>query len=134
MNTINWPRLKTSCAIAALCWGLHVTEASAQTNPGSSSSITPGEVGDAEAGTDIIVTAQKREQLLKDVPMSIVALSASELRERNVTRIDDLGTVVPGLSVQQSGGPYRSIVLRGISNATGNASLIGVYLDEASVT
>jgi iron complex outermembrane receptor protein len=84
---------------------------------------------------EVIVTAQKREERLIDVPISIVVLTADDLEKRNVTGIDDLSLAVPGLSVVSEGGAFRTIVLRGVSNSSGsNSSLIGLYIDEASVT
>lgn len=82
---------------------------------------------------EILVTAQKREERLIDVPISIVALGADELQKRRVTSLDDLGLIVPGLAVQSANGGLRRIMLRGISNIQGASSLIGLYLDEASV-
>lgn len=84
---------------------------------------------------EVIVTAQRREERLIDVPISIVSMSAEELGLRNVDGLDDLSLAVPGLSVQSSGTGQRRIMLRGISNVFGsNSSLIGLYLDEAPVT
>ena len=96
-----------------------------------SSSVSAG--SEKSGLTEIIVTAQKRGERLIDVPISIVALTADELQKRNITSVDDLQFVVPGLAVQ-SDGVYRTIFIRGISNGFGGASLIGVYLDEADVT
>jgi outer membrane receptor protein involved in Fe transport len=83
---------------------------------------------------EVVVTAQKREERLIDVPISIVALSADELKKREITRLDDLSMVVPGLAVENGGGSRR-IQIRGISNLAGsNLPLVGLYLDEADVT
>ena len=82
---------------------------------------------------EIIVTAQKREERLIDVPVSIVALTGDDLQKRNITSMDDLQFVVPGLVIQGDGA-FRTIFIRGISNGFGSSSLIGVYLDEADVT
>jgi outer membrane receptor protein involved in Fe transport len=106
------------------------TVASAHQNSTNDQSSTP-------ALTEILVTAQKREERLQDVPISIVALSAEELQRRQVNSIEDLASAVPGLAIE-SNGHERRIEIRGVaSNATtgiGNSSLIGVYLDEADVT
>lgn len=83
---------------------------------------------------EIIVTAQKREERAFDVPISMVALGADELQKRRIANLDDLAMAVPGLSIQSAGGFQRRIMLRGISNIFGSSSLIGLYLDEASVT
>ena len=113
----------------------------AQVDPGQTTGIVPiiKDSGTSESDksqlTEIIVTAQKREERLQDVPISIVVIGADELQKRNIVSIDDLATVVPGLLVQ-SVGNQRRITLRGISNVTfGNfASQIGMYEDDANIT
>src|ERR1700677_3919948 len=40
--------------------------------------------------TEVVVTAQKREERLKDVPISIVAVTADELRDRQITSLEDV--------------------------------------------
>ena len=82
---------------------------------------------------EIVVTAEKREEHLIDVPISMVVLSADELKKRNITNLDELRFAVPGLVIQDSGN-LRQIVLRGVANSFGSASLIGLYVDEADVT
>ncbi len=83
---------------------------------------------------EVIVSAQKREQSLRDVPISIVALSADELEDKHINDLDTLVFSVPGLSIYNSGDFRRLISLRGVANIAGSSSLIGLYLDEVSVT
>ncbi len=83
---------------------------------------------------EIIVTAQKRAQRLQDVPISMAVLREEDLDKRRITGIDDLQRTVPGLASWSNGGYLRRIQLRGIGNGSGSSSLIGLYLDEASVT
>lgn len=83
---------------------------------------------------EVVVSAQKREQRAFDVPISMVVLGADELQRRKVAGIDDLAFSVPGLSIASTGAWGRQIMLRGVSNSFGNSSLIGLYVDEASVT
>lgn len=83
---------------------------------------------------EITVSAQKRDERAFDVPISIVAMSADELEKRKATSIDELSSSIPGLFIDSNGGGFaRAISLRGVSNNFGNSSLIGLYLDEASV-
>lgn len=82
----------------------------------------------------ITVTAQKRDERAFDVPISIVAMGAEELQARKVSSLDDLSLAVPGLQISSSGSHTRQIFIRGVSNTQGVSSLIGMYLDEASVT
>ena len=94
---------------------------------------------DGEAATaqfridEIIVTAQKREQKLLDVPMSVAALSGEQLAAQGVGDLQSLSLAVPGLLVAESGSFQRRISIRGIGNTFGSSSLVGMYLDEASV-
>jgi len=83
---------------------------------------------------EVVVTAQKREERLQDVPISIVAISGTELAQHQITGIDDLVMLVPGLAVQDV-GVNRRITLRGVSNLAFGAlsSTVGIYLDEAAV-
>lgn len=82
----------------------------------------------------IVVTAQKRDEHAFDVPISIVAMGADELQKRKISSLDDLSLAVPGLQIASSGSHTRQIFMRGVSNLQGISSLVGMYLDEASVT
>jgi len=125
---------------------------SARTNPRSASAAgdTGSDVAAGVGGNDsphsasdptsqsyvleeVVVTAQKRQERLIDVPISMVALTSDELRQREVTNIDDLALIVPGISIESSGW-QRRINLRGVGNTFGTWPTIGMYLDEADVT
>lgn len=93
-----------------------------------------GESTDEGHLEEIIVTAQKREQRLLDVPMSISALSAESLAVNGVDNALDLSLVVPGLATLEFGPGLQALAIRGISGIRGSSSLIGVYLDEMPVT
>jgi outer membrane receptor for ferrienterochelin and colicin len=51
------------------------------------------------ASGEIIVTAQRREERLQDVPISISAVGSEELAKRNVSDLSGLAGAVPGLSI-----------------------------------
>ncbi len=51
---------------------------------------------------DIVVTARRQSELLKNVPISIIAADDRALNERNVKTTNDLPLVAPGLSVQNT--------------------------------
>jgi iron complex outermembrane recepter protein len=82
---------------------------------------------------EVIVTAQKRRQRAFDVPISLITIGAQTLQRREVISLNDLPFEVPGLVVQ-GGGAQRRIVMRGISNNSGNGALVGTYIDEADAT
>lgn len=78
---------------------------------------------------EIIVTAQKRQEVLKDVPQSITVLSSATFERRQADSLQDYVALVPGLSLESSTRGVSRITLRGI-NTGGVASTVGVYVDE----
>lgn len=80
---------------------------------------------------DIVVTAQRREQKLQDVPISISAIGASALDNAGVEGTAQLQAAVPNLVVARQVGaavPY----LRGIGYNSGDAeaeSSVAMYVD-----
>ncbi len=82
---------------------------------------------------EVVVTAQKSgAQSLQDVPLAIQAFGGEQLREKNITSINDLVSAVPGaFEGQRQSVASRSYNLRGAggSNANGD-SPIGYYLDD----
>ena len=89
---------------------------------------------DSDVGIgDIVVTAQKREQALNDVGLTISAASGDTLLQRGVTDTGDLSKVVPGFTATAS--PYATPVytLRGIGlydYSFGSSPSVAVYVDE----
>ncbi|MGW8135158.1 TonB-dependent receptor [Sphingomonas zeae] len=84
--------------------------------------------GDAQPG-DIIVTAQKREQALIDVPLSITAITGETLARRGASAVEDVQYSVPGISITQFAPGQQRVQIRGISTLNGLPT-VGVYLDE----
>ena len=91
--------------------------------------------GEEEAGTldKIIVTAQKREEALQDVPVVVTALSEEMLEENGVRDIKDLQQMVPGLTVTSTQSESLTTArIRGIGTVGDNAGLessVGVVID-----
>ena len=63
---------------------------------------------------DIVVTAQKREQRLQDVGLSVTALSAETLANKRITTLADIAQAVPGLIYTQSQTGTPVYTLRGV--------------------
>lgn len=82
-------------------------------------------------GEDIVVTAQKREQLLIDVPQSVSVVSGETLEDIHATSFSDYLKLVPGLQLTQSTPGFGRLVLRGV-NTGGVASTVAVYQDETT--
>ncbi len=83
------------------------------------------------AGTieEIVVTAQKRSQLLLEVPQSVTVVASETLERQHADNFEDYLALIPGLSLESSTPGVSRITLRGI-NTGGVASTVGVYVDE----
>jgi iron complex outermembrane recepter protein len=80
---------------------------------------------------EIIVTAQKREQNMQDVPISIVAASGERLIQTGVSNLTDLGMISSGLSITDSNA-YVFPIIRGVGSfiqGSSTNSSVAVYLD-----
>lgn len=111
------------------------TTGKADSNPPISSE--PQSAAPASTGSyadDIIVTATKRSESLSRVPMSITALTANQLSDRNISTAADLAKVVPGFQFTESvtGTPVYSIRGVGFNDSSPAARpAVSVYLDQA---
>lgn len=83
----------------------------------------------ADQSDDIIVTAQKREQTLIDVPQSVSVVSGAALERNSAQTFQDYLKLVPGLQASQSNPGEARLVLRGI-NTGGTAATVATYIDE----
>jgi iron complex outermembrane recepter protein len=70
---------------------------------------------------EIIVTAQKREERLVDVPVTLSAVSGARLEELGVSDLDELSNYIPGLNIQEQSANNPGIVIRGITSDSGSA-------------
>ena len=79
---------------------------------------------------EILVTAQKREQSLQDVPISVVALSAEMMESSNIQDMEDVASFTPNLSVF-SMPPFTSLSVRGLGSPfdKGFEHSAGLFLD-----
>jgi len=85
---------------------------------------------------EIIVTAQKRQQRLEDVPALVNPLSDEMLQSANVTKFQDVGRMIPGLDIQgDEGGLGATVKMRGIGSdsLTSIPSSIGYFYNEIPV-
>ncbi|WCL53273.1 TonB-dependent receptor [Gimibacter soli] len=93
----------------------------------------------ADAGDDdvlfdeIIVTANKREQSLRDVPGSISAVGQSDLKALSAQSLSDYITRVPGVVFNDYQPGVSEVVIRGIASTTyheANQATTGYYLNQ----
>jgi iron complex outermembrane recepter protein len=84
---------------------------------------------------EIIITAERREEKLDKVPISVTAFSQRTLDDLHIENLADLATIVPGLDIQTNpplNQDAGDIAIRGIFSG-GNAPTTQIYIDETPV-
>ncbi len=100
-----------------------------------------------EAGLEeVIVSAQKRDENLQTVPLSIQAIGTEKLEQLHIQAFDDYVKFLPSVTFQAGGagggpnGPgFSRVLMRGVSsdsnlNHSGPLPTVGTYLDEQPIT
>jgi iron complex outermembrane receptor protein len=90
----------------------------------------------ANAVSEIIVTAQKRQEAVNTVPMSITAATGVQLRDAGIDQPRDLVKITPGFSYADSyvGSPIYTLRGVGFSDISlGGRPTVSIYTDEAPI-
>lgn len=92
---------------------------------------TPAPADGVSALEEIVVTANRREQALQDVPISVTALSGESLAQAGVARTEDLTQVTPGLTFSRLNAVFQPQI-RGVGargGGPGDESTVAIYVD-----
>jgi iron complex outermembrane receptor protein len=99
--------------------------------------LVPGAQADTSAAatsegglTEIVVTAEKVKSTIQDTPISISAVSSTQLEEQGIVNVEELARDVPGLSMRSAGPGLTEYEARGLASNGGAAPTVGFYLDE----
>jgi iron complex outermembrane receptor protein len=114
-------------ATAALC--IYASAAAQTVEPSDDESQATA----SRTGVDtIVVTAQRREENLQDVPISVTAIGREEIQNQDVTDVARLEQLVPGLRLNRTGSAQRPAIRGVYTEAIGLNSdpRIGFYIDE----
>ena len=119
------PRLRLKSSLLALAIAVPTSGAYAQSE---------GTENSANDGNIIIVTAQKREENIQEVPIAISAIGRDYLESRDITSIDNLGALAPNVKFERapSNKTISQIAIRGsvtINPAVTWEPAVGLYLD-----
>jgi len=88
---------------------------------------------------EIVITAQKREASIQDVPLSVMAVSGEQLEKLRIDNFQDIGTAFAGINFNFGDGPTgsfgrRSVGIRGVRPQAGlTLNSVGFYIDETPV-
>src|SRR3569833_2854383 len=129
---------KVSYAVAAILGGVSFgTSALAQVAAPATTTDTGPDLGLAE----ITVSAQRRNESMQNVPISMQAFTAESLQQLNVTTLDDYIKYLPNVTTANNGPGQNEVFMRGLSAGSqpsqGSASTglwpnVAIYLDNQS--
>lgn len=96
----------------------------------------------AESGgglEEIVVTAQKREQSLQDVPIAVTAITQDTIQANRIVSVNDLSSIAPGVTVKPSpgGSSVPVFTIRGQSSfgvVPGSDKQVSIYIDGVYVS
>jgi iron complex outermembrane receptor protein len=100
------------------------------TNPQSSSVIRNSATAQNASLTEIVVTAQKREERIQDVPVPVTVLSGQTLVDSNQLRIQDYYSSVPGFNVVPANNGSQFLSIRGITTGGFTSPTVAVVIDD----
>ena len=126
---------KVSYAVAAILAGASATAVGAAAAPAAESEANTGVL------EEITVTAQRRNESIQDVPISMQAMTAETLQQLNVQTFDDYVKFLPNVTTASNGPGQSEVFMRGLSGGSqpsqGSASTglwpnVAIYLDNQS--
>lgn len=87
----------------------------------------------------VVVTAQKRQENLQDVPLSVQAFGTQKLEELHIDDFEDYAKYLPSVSFTTLGPGFSLAYFRGVAsgennNHSGPQPSVGMYLDEQPIT
>ena len=112
---------RVAASVALCVWG--ATAFAADVTPGS-------EVADTGVMQEVTVTANRREESLSKVPISVSAYTQETMDIKGIKDIDDVARYTPGVRVDNS--QTNQISIRGISS-TGGSGTTGIYIDDVPI-
>jgi iron complex outermembrane receptor protein len=80
---------------------------------------------------EIVVTAQKRQENLQDVPVSVQVVSGQTMQLQNLNSLEDVGQIVPSVHINATGSGGQ-IFIRGIGSGTSQTfdQSVGMFIDD----
>ncbi len=115
--------------LAGAAWSAVAGAASAQQAPAA---------GDSVGVEEVVVTARRREENLKDVPVAVSAFSADKLERAGGTDITVLQQTTPNITVQTARGSNSTLIsyIRGVGQQDplwGYEPGVGLYVDDVYI-
>jgi outer membrane receptor protein involved in Fe transport len=104
--------------LAALLTGL---SQAALTQAATAQALIQPKDNEADDRLDVIVTAQKREERIEDVPLTVSVVSGARMANLGVNSLSEVASYIPGLQIQEQSANSPGFVIRGITSDSGSA-------------
>lgn len=106
--------LWTRVGLIAVTLGASVGFGAAASLAAAVSTTSVSSVDSPDGLAEIVVTARKRAENLRDIPASITAIPDTLIQEAHMTQLDDLGTMVSNLNIFEAHDNSPAVTMRGI--------------------
>jgi outer membrane receptor protein involved in Fe transport len=83
---------------------------------------------------EVLITAEKRVETVQETPISVSALTSTDLLSKNIESLEDVARSVPGLSTRTAGPGQTEYEMRGLTSAGGSTATVGFYIDETPLS
>lgn len=132
-TSLLWSRrqqLFTPTILAAA--SLLALSAQAQQATATTSGTVPPESASAGETQTVTISATRRKELIREVPLSVTSISTEQLQETGARSINDYLAAVPGVVLQNSGviDGTGNIIIRGLTLGADSSSPTSIYLDD----
>ena len=78
------------------------------------------------------MTANRRDESILDVPISIEAFTQETLDQKGIRNIEDLARYTPGMQLNQGFSNIKYLAIRGLQSSVG-ATMTGIYIDDTPI-
>jgi len=113
-------------ALAALALGMAGAFNATVSLAADDKSAAPADEGNLQ---EIVVTARKRVENLRDIPASITAISSATIDEAHITQLDDLNALVSNIYIVEAHDNTPDVTLRGVGSF-GVVHGVGFYVND----
>jgi iron complex outermembrane recepter protein len=90
----------------------------------------PAAAAEAAEIQEVMVTAQKREERLADVPIPVTVVNTTKLTDSGQVLLRDYFNTIPGFQLTPSYEQNQVLTLRGITTGSGGIPTVGVVIDD----
>ena len=125
---------RAALLMAGVAWLWPAGNVFAQQNPSSAPSLVKNQA--VTPGIEqVVVTATRKAQLLRKVPMSVEAVSGTQIKKLQIFDFKDVQELTPGLELSNNAGRDNTATLRGIAfdPDSGTAPAVDTYFNEIPV-